>query len=334
MAAADEAELVHMVATAAAIDDRPSAFRYPRGEGTGVPMPEVGVPLEIGKGRIVREGTTIALLSFGTRLQECLQGRRRARRARPLDDGRRRALRQAARHSISSRLAREHEVLITIEEGSIGGFGAHVMHHLADARRARPRPQDPRDGAARRVPGSRHRRRRCTPRPGSTPRRIVAKVFDVLGQDMPKQRRGAHSAFPKSGHRFRTRSRARLNARERMKVILAQPRGFCAGVVRAIEIVERALERYGPPIYVRHEIVHNKYVVETAEGEGRTFVEDLADVPPDAHHDLQRARRRRRTVEARRGRARPRRDRRHLPAGDQGAQPRPALCRRRAARSS
>ena len=73
MAAADEAELVHMVATAAAIDDRPSAFRYPRGEGVGVDMPEVGVPLEIGKGRIVREGTAVALLSLGTRLAECLK---------------------------------------------------------------------------------------------------------------------------------------------------------------------------------------------------------------------------------------------------------------------
>jgi 4-hydroxy-3-methylbut-2-enyl diphosphate reductase len=68
-----------------------------------------------------------------------------------------------------------------------------------------------------------------------------------------------------------------------MKVILAQPRGFCAGVVRAIEIVERALERYGPPIYVRHEIVHNKYVVETLKAKGVRFVEELEDVPADAH---------------------------------------------------
>jgi 1-deoxy-D-xylulose-5-phosphate synthase len=132
MAAADEAELVHMVATAAAIDDRPSALRYPRGEGTGVPLPDVGVPLEIGKGRIVREGTSVALLSFGTRLAECCRAADElavhgfsctvadARFAKPLDV------------DLILRLAREHEVLITIEEGSIGGFGSQVMHSLAE----------------------------------------------------------------------------------------------------------------------------------------------------------------------------------------------------------
>jgi 1-deoxy-D-xylulose-5-phosphate synthase len=132
MAAADEAELVHMVATAAAIDDRPSALRYPRGEGTGVPLPETGVPLEIGKGRVVREGTSVALLSFGTRLAECCRAADElavhgfsctvadARFAKPLDV------------DLILRLAREHEVLITIEEGSIGGFGSQVMHSLAE----------------------------------------------------------------------------------------------------------------------------------------------------------------------------------------------------------
>ncbi len=132
MAAADEAELVHMVATAAAIDDRPSALRYPRGEGTGVPLPETGIPLEIGKGRIVREGTSVALLSFGTRLAECCRAADElavhgfsctvadARFAKPLDV------------DLILRLAREHEVLITIEEGSIGGFGSQVMHSLAE----------------------------------------------------------------------------------------------------------------------------------------------------------------------------------------------------------
>jgi 1-deoxy-D-xylulose-5-phosphate synthase len=131
MAAADEAELVHMVATAAAIDDRPSAFRYPRGDGVGVDMPEFGVPLEIGKGRIVREGTSVALLSLGTRLSECLlaaetlatQGLTAtvadARFAKPLDV------------DLVLRLAREHEVLITVEEGAIGGFGAYVLQALA-----------------------------------------------------------------------------------------------------------------------------------------------------------------------------------------------------------
>jgi 1-deoxy-D-xylulose-5-phosphate synthase len=132
MAAADEADLVHMVATAAAIDDRPSALRYPRGEGIGTTMPERGIPLEIGKGRIVREGTKVALLSFGTRLSECLKAADElagyglsttvadARFAKPLDT------------ELVLRLAREHEVLITIEEGSIGGFGAYVLQTLAD----------------------------------------------------------------------------------------------------------------------------------------------------------------------------------------------------------
>ncbi len=133
MAASDELELMHMVATAAAIDDRPSAFRYPRGEGVGVELPAKGTPLEIGKGRIVREGTKIALLSFGTRLQECLKAAddlaarglsttvADARFAKPLDT------------DLVKRLAREHEVLITIEEGAIGGFAAQVMQYLAMA---------------------------------------------------------------------------------------------------------------------------------------------------------------------------------------------------------
>jgi 1-deoxy-D-xylulose-5-phosphate synthase len=132
MAAADEAELKHMVATAASIDDRPSAFRYPRGEGTGVAMPEMGVPLEIGKGRILREGTTIALLSLGTRLQETLKAADQlaalglsatvadARFMKPLDT------------ELVRQLAENHDVLITIEEGSVGGFGSHVLHYLAE----------------------------------------------------------------------------------------------------------------------------------------------------------------------------------------------------------
>jgi 1-deoxy-D-xylulose-5-phosphate synthase len=132
MAAADEAELVHMVATAAAIDDGPSAVRYPRGEGMGVPMPVEGKPLAIGKGRILREGTRVALFSFGARLAECLKAADElaalglsttvadARFAKPLDT------------ELLLRLAREHEVLITIEEGAIGGFGAHVLHTLSE----------------------------------------------------------------------------------------------------------------------------------------------------------------------------------------------------------
>jgi 1-deoxy-D-xylulose-5-phosphate synthase len=132
MAAADEVELARMVATAAQIDDRPSAFRYPRGEGFGLEMPEVAEPLEIGKGRIVREGTTVAILSFGTRLSESLKAADRlaargisatvadARFAKPLDV------------ELILRLAREHEALITVEEGAMGGFGGFVLQALAE----------------------------------------------------------------------------------------------------------------------------------------------------------------------------------------------------------
>ena len=131
MAASDEVELARMVATAASIDDRPSAFRYPRGEGLGLEMPAVNEPLEIGKGRIVREGTSVAILSFGTRLGESLKAAdllaarglsatvADARFAKPLDI------------DLILRLAREHEALITVEEGSMGGFGAFVLQELA-----------------------------------------------------------------------------------------------------------------------------------------------------------------------------------------------------------
>ena len=131
MAAADEVELMHMVATSAAIDDRPSGLRYPRGEGFGLELPKRGSVLEIGKGRVLREGNAIAILSYGARLQECLKAADElathglsctvadARFAKPLDS------------ALVERLAREHEVLITIEEGSMLGFGSMVMHHLA-----------------------------------------------------------------------------------------------------------------------------------------------------------------------------------------------------------
>ena len=131
MAAGDEVELMDMVATAAAIDDRPSAVRYPRGEGVGLQLPERGRVLPIGKGRIVKEGTKIAILNLGTRLAECRKAAEELdarglsttiadmRFAKPLD------------LDLVKRLADEHEVLITIEEGAIGGFGSHVLHHLA-----------------------------------------------------------------------------------------------------------------------------------------------------------------------------------------------------------
>ncbi len=132
MAAADEVELARMVATAAAIDDRPSAFRYPRGEGLGLEMPAANEPLEIGKGRILREGTSVAILSFGTRLAESLKAAdllaargfsatvADARFAKPLDV------------DMVLRLAREHEAIVTVEEGAMGGFGAFVLQALAE----------------------------------------------------------------------------------------------------------------------------------------------------------------------------------------------------------
>ncbi|MDQ1846963.1 1-deoxy-D-xylulose-5-phosphate synthase [Gemmobacter fulvus] len=133
MAAADEAELVHMVATAAAYDEGPSAFRFPRGDGVGLELPERGVPLTIGKGRVIREGSRVALLSFGTRLAEVTRAAEAlsargitatvadARFAKPLD------------RDLILQLAQHHEALICIEEGAVGGFGSHVAQLLADA---------------------------------------------------------------------------------------------------------------------------------------------------------------------------------------------------------
>jgi len=183
MAAGDEAELVHMVATQAALDDCPSALRYPRGEGVGVTMPEEGTPLEIGKGRIIKEGHKVALLSYGTRLAEALKASEElaalglattvadARFAKPLDT------------ELVLRLAREHEVLVTIEEGSIGGFGGYVMQTLAE------------HGAL-----DRGLKVRCMVLPdifidqdspnamyakaGLDAKGIVAKVFEALGKDL------------------------------------------------------------------------------------------------------------------------------------------------------
>jgi len=132
MAASDEAELVHMVATAAAYDDGPIAFRYPRGEGEGVPMPERGVPFEIGKGVVLQEGSDVAILSFGAHLGESKRATAMieaqglsvtladARFAKPLDK------------ALINRMARKHKVLITVEQGAQGGFGAMVLHHLAN----------------------------------------------------------------------------------------------------------------------------------------------------------------------------------------------------------
>ncbi len=183
MAAADEAELVHMVATAAAFDEGPIAFRYPRGEGVGVDLPAEGVPLEIGKGRIVRQGTRIALLSLGTRLSECVKAAEElgalglsttvadARFAKPLDI------------DLVTRLAREHEVLITVEEGSIGGFGSFVLHALADKGlldgKCRVRPMVLPD-----VYLDHDKPEAMYAKAGLDAKGIVAKVFEALGREV------------------------------------------------------------------------------------------------------------------------------------------------------
>jgi 1-deoxy-D-xylulose-5-phosphate synthase len=183
MSPSDEAELAHMVATSVAIDDRPSALRYPRGDGVGIEMPEFGVPLEIGKGRVIREGSKVALLSLGTRLAECMKAAEvlsahglsatvvDARFAKPLDA------------DLILRVAREHEVLVTVEEGAIGGFGAQVLQLLAER------------GAL-----DRGLKVRCMMLPdifidhdspaamyakaGLDAKGVVAKVFEALGKDV------------------------------------------------------------------------------------------------------------------------------------------------------
>jgi 1-deoxy-D-xylulose-5-phosphate synthase len=183
MAAADEADLVHMVATQVAIDDRPSALRYPRGEGVGVEMPAEGKPLEIGKGRIVREGSKVALLSLGTRLAECLKAADElasfglsttvadARFVKPLDT------------DLVLRLANEHEVLITIEEAAIGGFGAHVLHTLAE-HSALDRGLKIRSMVLPDVFIDQDSPAAMYARAGLDAKGIVKKVFEALGKDV------------------------------------------------------------------------------------------------------------------------------------------------------
>jgi 1-deoxy-D-xylulose-5-phosphate synthase len=181
MAAADEAELVHMVATAAAHNSGPIALRYPRGEGVGVDMPEVGRPLEIGRGRVVREGTRVALLSLGTRLAEAIKAAEEldarglsttvadARFMKPLDE------------DLLLRLAREHELLITVEEGTVGGFGSHVMQLLAD-RGALDRGLKVRSLVLPDIFIDQDKPERMYARAGVDSAAIIAKVFDVLQQ--------------------------------------------------------------------------------------------------------------------------------------------------------
>jgi 1-deoxy-D-xylulose-5-phosphate synthase len=184
MAAADEAELVHMVATAAAYDSGPIAFRYPRGEGVGVDMPEVGVPLAIGRGRLLREGDRVAILSLGTRLAEALEAAEElearglsttvadARFAKPIDD------------ELVLRLAHEHEVLVTIEEGSVGGFGSAVLQLLAE-RGALDQGLKVRPMVLPDVFIEHDKPERMYARAGLDASGIVAKVFEALGREEP-----------------------------------------------------------------------------------------------------------------------------------------------------
>ena len=169
------------------------------------------------------------------------------------------------------KLARGHEILITVEEGSVGGFGAYVMNTLAEhgllesglkvRSMVLPDVFQQQDSPA-----------AMYAKAGLDAQGIVAKVFDVLGRKPRAVRRVAE-----------TRANEPASARRApLQVILAQPRGFCAGVVRAIEIVERALQKYDAPVYVRHEIVHNQHVVDDLKAKGARFVEDLSDIPDNA----------------------------------------------------
>ena len=210
------------------------------------------------------------------------------------------------------RLAREHEVLMTIEEGAIGGFGSYVLQTLADHGvldsglkvRSMVLPDVFLDQD---TPAAMYAKA------GLDAEGIVAKVFEALGRDaMPKPLKlglaMTHRDLPETP----------MTQKTPLRVILAQPRGFCAGVVRAIEIVERSLEKYDAPVYVRHEIVHNKHVVDGLKAKGARFVEELSEIPDNAvtifsAHGVARRRWSRRR---RRGTCRPQR---HLPAGHQGS---------------
>jgi 1-deoxy-D-xylulose-5-phosphate synthase len=189
MAAADEAELVHMVATAAAYDSGPIAFRYPRGEGVGVDMPEKGIPLAIGKGRIVKEGSRIAILSLGTRLSEALTAAEElearglsttvadARFAKPLDE------------ELILRLASDHEVLVTVEEGSIGGFGSYVLQLLADKGALDRGSLKVRSMVLPDIYQDHDKPERMYAKAGLDSAGIVTKVFEALGQEEARKAR-------------------------------------------------------------------------------------------------------------------------------------------------
>ncbi len=279
-----------MVATAVAIDDRPSALRYPRGDGVGVDMPEFGVPLEIGKGRIIKEGSSVALLSYGTRLQECLL-----------------AAETLGTHGLTTTVADARFAKPLDTDGAAAGARARGPDHRGGGRHWRLRLLRDADPGRTRRSGKRHQSplhgapdvfidqdspAAMYAQAGLDAKGIVAKVFEASGRmsgAMPFIRvsvAGAPEGCPGRAVAYVCRESGAcgpyLAGWNAMKVILAQPRGFCAGVVRAIEIVERALQKYGPPVYVRHEIVHNKHVVESLKAKGAVFVEDVSEVPDNA----------------------------------------------------
>ena len=194
MAPSDEAELMHMVATAAALDDRPCSFRYPRGEGIGVEMPERGEILEIGKGRVMKEGNSVALLSFGSSLKHALQAAEDldsqglsttvadARFAKPLDG------------DLIADLAKNHDVLITIEEGAVGGFGSHVMQHLTDNGLLDNNNLRVRAMVMPDVFVDQEKPENMVSNAGLDNIGIVKKVFEALGKEMPAEDNGTLTA--------------------------------------------------------------------------------------------------------------------------------------------
>ncbi len=278
MAAADEAELVHMVATAAAIDDRPCALRYPRPTAWAFHC----------RRRASRSKSARAACCDAATGWRCCPSARASRNvARPPSSWRSSASPTTVADARFAKpldldlileLADHHEALITIEEGASGGFGAAVMQALAEHGRldgdlkvramVLPDVFQPQGDVA-----------AMYAQAGLDAAGIVAKAHEVFARDTPKARR------PKLRQAAASTGRApprRKDKRAALKVVLAQPRGFCAGVVRAIEIVERALQKYDAPVYVRHEIVHNKRVVDDLKAKGAHFVDEISDIPDGA----------------------------------------------------
>ena len=241
-------------------------FNSPR-EGAGAALSDVSVPLEIAKNRILCNDANIALLSRDTLSEECLKVAdvlsaagfsttvANASFAKPLDT------------DLVLKLASHHAALITIEEGSIGSLGSYVSKALLD------------HGG---LVGSVEVRSIILPDAVSPQNIPVAMYADAKFDATAIIKKVVEALRNHQLHKFAARLAPRPPARAPMKVILAQPRGFCAGVVRAIETVERALQKSNAPVYVRHEIVHNAHVVDRLKAKGAHFVEELSDIPDDA----------------------------------------------------